>query len=157
MNTIKTELKWALLFTAMMLVWMTGERLFGLHDFHLDWHAIVTNFVAVPAITMYVFALRAKRKTMPEQKMTYLQGLKSGALLSLLIAALTPVTQYISLTWISPYYFENVINYSVALEMMDEASAREYFNLSNYIIQGSIGALIMGLITSAIVAVFIRR
>lgn len=157
MNAIKTELKWALLFTAMMLVWMAGERLFGLHDIHLDWHPIATNFVAIPAITIYVFALRAKRKTMPEEKMTYLQGLKSSVLLSLFVAALTPVTQYISLTWISPYYFENVINYTVASEEMDLQSAKSYFNLSNYIIQASIGALLMGIITGAIVAVFTRR
>jgi subtilase family serine protease len=41
--------------------------------------------------------------------------------------------------------------------MMTEEAARKQFNLKNYIIQATIGALIMGVVTSAIVAIFTRK
>jgi len=34
--------------------------------------------------------------------------------------------------------------------------AEKYFNLNNYLVSGFIGAIIMGVITSALVALFVR-
>jgi len=60
MNKFKLEIKWALLFTIMSLLWMLLERLLGLHDEHIEKHAIYTNFIAIPSILIYVFALHQK-------------------------------------------------------------------------------------------------
>jgi hypothetical protein len=46
-----------------MLLWMGVERLIGLHDEHIASHAIYTNFFAIFAIAIYVFALRDKKKS----------------------------------------------------------------------------------------------
>ena len=62
MNKYKIELKWGIIFTTMMLVWMVLERIAGLHSEHIDKHAIFTNFVSIPAIIVYVLALLDKRK-----------------------------------------------------------------------------------------------
>ena len=62
MSKYKIELKWGIIFTLMMLVWMVLEKIAGLHDEHIDKHAIYTNFVAIPAIIVYVLALLDKRK-----------------------------------------------------------------------------------------------
>jgi hypothetical protein len=40
---------------------------------------------------------------------------------------------------------------------MTQEAAENYFNMKSYIIQGLIGAPVMGLITSAIVAIFTRK
>ena len=58
---------------------------------------------------------------------------------------------------ITPEYFPNIIEYSVGEGMMTLEEAENYFSLGSYIMQGSIGALIMGIITSAIVAFFIKK
>ena len=61
MTNFKIEIKWALIFAAMTLGWMLMERLVGLHSTHIDKHLLYSNLIAIPAITVYVFALLDKR------------------------------------------------------------------------------------------------
>lgn len=157
MGKIKIELKWAVLFAIMMLLWMLMEKLVGLHDEHIDKHMIYSNFVAIPAILMYVFALLDKRKNFYNGVMSYGQAFTSGVIMSLFIAVLTPLTQYITSTVITPDYFTNVTEYAVAEGMMTQTEAEGYFNLQNYIIQATLFAPIMGVITTALVALFVKR
>ena len=58
---------------------------------------------------------------------------------------------------ITPEYFPNVIAYSVETGFYNSREEAEaYFNLQNYMMQSTIGAFIMGVITSVIVAFFVR-
>jgi hypothetical protein len=157
MKNIKTEIKWALIFTGMMLIWMLLEKLTGLHDQHIDKHPIFTNFVAIPAITIYVLALLDKRKTDYKGVLSYKQGVVSGLILTAIVTILTPFTQYVTSTFITPNYFANVIKYSVETGKMAQKDAETYFNLNSYMIQATIGALIMGVVTTLIVAIFVRK
>ena len=157
MKNYRIEFKWALIFVGMMLTWMVLERLGGFHDVRIAQHAIVTNLVAIPAIAIYVFALLDKRKNFYQGKMTYLQGLLSGVVITLIVTALSPLTQYITSTIITPHYFSNIIDYSVREGKMTAEEAANYFNLKSYMIQVLIGTPVMGLITSAVVAIFTRK
>jgi hypothetical protein len=157
MKTISIEIKWALIFSAVTLLWMTGEKVAGLHDKYIDYHVYLTNLFAIPAIIMMVLALREKKKQVYNGKMTYGQGLISGIIISAIIALLAPLTQWITSYVITPEYFPNVIKRSVELgyyKTKEEAAAN--FNYTNYAIQSSIGALIMGIATTAIAMIFIR-
>jgi hypothetical protein len=107
----------------MMLLWMVMERIVGLHDVHIDKHPIYTNFVAIPAIIVYVLALLDKRKNFYDGKMTYMQGFISGIIISIIVTIFSPLTQYITSTIITPDYFANVINYSVSQGMMTQTEA----------------------------------
>lgn len=156
MKKYKIEIKWALLFVVMMLLWMILEKLAGLHDTHIDKHALFTNFIAIPAIVIFVFALLDKRKNFYNGNMNYKQGLFAGLIITVIVALLSPLVQYLTSTFITPHYFTNVINYSVQQGLLTRPEAENYFNLQNYMIQGSVGALIMGGITSAVVAIFTR-
>ena len=157
MKNLKIEIKWAIIFVLAQLVWMLIERLAGLHDAHIDKHAIVTNFFAIPAIVIYVFALLDKRKNFYEGKMTYQQGLIAGLIITAIVTLLTPLSQYIISTIITPDYFTNAIQYSVDNGFQSQETAESFFNLQNYIIQGLIGAPIMGIVTTLIVAIFTRK
>lgn len=157
MKNIKTEIKWAFIFILMMLAWMVMEKLFGFHDERIELHPIVSNFVAIPAIAIYVFALLNKRKKDYNGKMTYGQGFKSGLIITIIVTVFTPLTQYLTSEVISPEYFENVINYSVEQEYLTREAAEDYFNLKSYIFQSTIGALIMGAVTTSFVAIFTRK
>ena len=157
MKNYRIELKWALIFVGMMLTWMVLERIGGFHDARIAQHAIVTNFVAIPAIAVYVFALLDKRKNFYQGKMTYVQGLLSGLVITLIVTALSPLTQYITSTIITPGYFSNMIDYSVREGKMTAGEAANYFNLKSYLVQVLIGTPVMGLITSAVVAIFTRK
>lgn len=157
MKKIAIEIKWALIFICMTLLWMLMERLLGLHDIYIDKHPILTNFIAIPAIAIYVFALLNKRKSFYNGKMTYLQGFISGLIITFIISILSPITQLITSYIITPHYFSNVINYSVSNGLMSQDAAEAYFNIKSYIIQGLMGATLMGAVTAALVAFFTRK
>jgi len=157
MNKFKIEIKWALIFVAMALLWMLLERLTGLHSERIDMHPIYTNFIAIPSIAIYVLALMDKRKNYYQGIFSYKQGLVTGLIITGFVTVLSPMSQYITSTIISPDYFANVIKYSVSGGKITQEAAENYFNLKSYIVQGLIGAPIMGLITSSIVAIFTRR
>jgi hypothetical protein len=157
MKNIKTEIKWAFIFSGMGLLWMVLEKLVGLHDKYIDYHMYLTNLFMIPAVWVTVLALRDKKRRDYAGNMTYLQGFLSGMLLTVFIAALSPLTQWITSYVITPEYFPNVIKRSVELGYFKTtADATANFNYQNYAVQGAIGALIMGTVTVAIVMIFVR-
>ncbi len=156
MKNLKIEFKWAVIFMIMMLLWMLIEKLAGLHDENIDKHAIYTNLVAIPAVAVYVLALLDKKNNFYDGNMSYMQGFKTGLIITLIVTIISPLTQYISNTFITPDYFFNITEFAVKEGKMTQEEAENFFNLKSYILQGLIGAVVMGLITSAIVAYFIR-
>ena len=157
MKKLSIEIKWALVFVAMTLAWMLGEKLAGFHDTRIAQHATVTMFYAIPAIAVYVLALLDKRRNFYEGAMTYQQGFVSGMWITLFVVLLSPLTQVIVSKVITPDYFSNAIDYAISSGMMERAAAEQYFSLPSYIRMGLIGALVMGAVTSAIVAIFTRK
>lgn len=157
LKNFKTEIKWALIFVATVLGWVLLERITGLHSTHIDKHAIYTNFFAIPAIAVYVFALLDKRESDYGGVMSYKQGFLSGLIVTAFVTVLSPLTQLITSTVITPDYFPNIIEYSVQQGEMTRQAAEEYFNLRSYIIQGLIGAPVMGVLTTAVVAFFTKK
>jgi hypothetical protein len=104
-----------------------------------------------------VLALKDKKKNFFGGEMNYKQGLISGIVLSVIIALLSPLTQWITSYVISPEYFPNVIKRSVELGYYKTtAEAEANFNYQNYAKQGAFGALVMGIVTTAIAMIFIR-
>ncbi|MFN4085364.1 MAG: DUF4199 domain-containing protein [Spirosomataceae bacterium] len=157
MKNISIELKWALVFSGMTLAWMYLEKWTGLHDQYLDYHMYLTNLFAIPAIFIMVKALLDKKKSFYEGNMTYRQGFVCGLILSFIIALLSPVNQWITTYVITPEYFPNVIKRSVEIGYFKSiAEAEAQFNYQNYAIQGAIGALVMGLLTTAIAMIWLR-
>lgn len=153
----KIEIKWSIIFFVVALVWMYLEKLFGLHSTHIDKHPIYTNFFAIPAILIYVFALLDKRNNFFNGKMTYKQGFITGLIITVILALLSPLSQLIISSIISPEYFDNAIEYAIKIGEMTQEDAEKYFSSSSYIVQAFIGTLIMGIITSAIVAIFTKK
>jgi hypothetical protein len=157
MKTIRIEFKWAIIFSVVVLVWMVMEKLVGLHDQYIDLHLYLTNLFAIPAILVMVYALKNKKAQHYHGQMSYGQGLTSGIILSVIIAIISPLTQWITSFVISPEYFPNVIKRSLELgyyATLEEAEG--YFNFKNYVKHGIIGALLMGITTTAIVMIFLK-
>lgn len=157
MKSFKIEFKWAILFSIMGLIWMLLEKLSGLHSTYIDYHLYLTNLFAIPAIWVMVLALKEKKKVTYNGNITYLQGLLSGVVLSIIIALISPLTQWITSYIITPEYFPNVIKRSVEIGYYKTtAEAEANFNYANYAIQGAIAAFVMGFLTTAIAMIFLR-
>jgi hypothetical protein len=156
MKNFKIELKWGVLFILAGLIWMIFEKAMGWHDVHLEKHASYTMFFAPIAIGIYVIALVDKKRNFYGGHMSYLQGFISGLLISMIVVILTPLSQYISHEFISPEYFPNIIRLSVEKGLMTQEEAEDHFNLMSYIQQSLGFAAFMGVVTSAVVAFFVR-
>jgi hypothetical protein len=157
MKNFKTELNWAIIYTLASLIWMAIERLVGLHDVHIDKHMIYTNIFMLPAILIYLMAVLDKRKKDLEGKMTYRAAFTSGIRLTVFVAILSPVSQVITHSIISPMFFQNIVADVVSRGVMTLESAEQYFSIKNYMIQGVAGSAIMGVLTSAVVAIIARN
>jgi hypothetical protein len=157
MKQFSIEIKWAVIFFIAGLLWMLLERLVGLHDEHIDKHATYTNLFAIVAIALYVFALLEKRKKYYGGKMTYKQGVITGLIMTAIITLLTPLSQYLTSTVITPEYFSNVIRYAVDSGALTQQAAEEYFNMKSYMLQSLIFAPVVGVVTTLIVALFTRK
>ena len=104
------------------------------------------------------FALLDKRKNFYNGVITYKQGFITGLIITAIVTIFSPLTQWIISNVITPDYFKNVIQYSVETGYHKSiADAEAQFNLKSYIVQSTVGALIMGIVTTAIVAIFIRK
>lgn len=152
----KFEIKWGLIFTVIALLWMVFEKAMGWHGPKISLHPIYTNFFAIVAILVYVFAFLDKRKN-DNRPMQWKHGFFFGVGIAIVVTILNPLSQWLISTIISPEYFPNAIQYAVENEKLSQEEAEAYFNLKNYILQGTFGGLIMGSVTAAIVAIFIQK
>ncbi|NHM07681.1 DUF4199 domain-containing protein [Flavobacterium sp. CYK-4] len=156
MKKFAIEIKWAVQFSLLSLVWMIIEKSTGLHDEHIAKQAIYTNLFGIVAILVYFLALRDKKKNYFTGQMDFKQGFISGMVLSFIIAMLSPLVQYVTFTYITPHFFETVKTYAVAHKIQTPEQADTFFNLKSYIIQGIFGALSMGVITAALMALLLK-
>ncbi len=157
MKKIKIELKWAFIFTIATLIWMMLEHTFGWDTEFIEERWWITLFFIPIGILFFYLALKEKRRRHFNGSITWLQAFGSGCLLSLFIALLSPITQYISQEYIAPSFFGNIIAYSVDNRILTQEDAIENFRLESYIVQSAIGALGAGILTSALVALIVRR
>lgn len=157
MKKIYIEIKWAVIFTIALLAWILLEKTLGWEEGQITSQQWFTLLFVPFAILMYLLALREKRRRVFGGKLTWLQGFISGVILTIFIALLTPLTQYISNNFITVEYFNDVTENSVTNELMTRTRANEFFNINGYIWQAIFGALGLGVVTAAIVAVFVRK
>lgn len=113
MSSRKIEIKWGVLFILVGLIWMVFEKTMGWHHVHIDKHSTYSLFIAPIAIAIYVFAVFEKKRNFYGGKMSFKQGFTAGLIITLLVVILSPISQYITSTFITPDYFKNVIEYTV--------------------------------------------
>jgi hypothetical protein len=157
MKNFSIEIKWALRFTLLTLAWAIGEKALGLHDQYINNYAMLTNLFAIPAVLFFYLAINEKKKYVYNNSMTFRQGFVSGMILAAIIALLNPAAQYVIYKSITPHFFDNIVAYKVKNHYMTLENAKVYFNLKTYLIESTFTALSKGLITGAIVSLFLRN
>ncbi len=156
MKNFTTEIKWGILFIISGLFWVWLEKMFGLHDVYVAQHPLYTNLFGIIAVTLFYLALREKRNKFFNGSITWKEGFTSGIVLTIIITILSPLSQFITYKYISPEFFNNVIEQAVQSDSMSREDAEAYFSLKSYLIQATFGALVMGVVTSAVVAWFVK-
>lgn len=156
MKSSKTEIKWSIIFCITILLWNILLALLGYTTDKIGKFPIVDSLFVIVALLIYIMALRQKRQQLGHQ-IKWIQGFLSGLKITILIAILSIPCQFITHYAIMPHFFENSINYAIANNKMTLESAKAYFNLKNYVIQSSLGALGFGFVISCVVAALMYR
>ncbi len=156
MYKYKIEIKWAFVFIGMLLLWNITERLLGFHDEYIGEHMYFSMIFVIPAIGLYVLALKEKKTKYYNGQMNFKQGFISGLVITLIVTVFSPITYWVIWKIISPDYFENVIKFSVESGYDSLEDAQAYYNYKNFALQTFIWALIPGIVTSLLAALFVR-
>jgi hypothetical protein len=77
-------------------------------------------------------------------------------MLTVFVVILSPLNQLLTLKIISPDYFANLIEYTVAQGALTPEQARQQFSIGNYVATGLIAGALTGILFSAILAAFMR-
>lgn len=157
MKNFTIEFKWAIIFSIMTLLWIFLERMLGFHGDKVDQHASFTNFVAIPSIAIYILGILEKRRKYYNGYMNYAEGFVAGLKITLFVMLLSPLVNYLALEFVSPNYLTNIGTYAVNNDLISQEQADVTFSLTSYILQGLIGAGVMGFLTTAVVAIFTRK
>ena len=152
----QTEIKWGIILTVVSIIWAYFEKLWGWHDEEVSMHLFYGMLFAIPCFVIYFFALREKRDGDFDGVMNWKQLVVSGAIMGAVVAAFSPLSQYLIYTYISPDYFKNAIESGMERGMTKEG-AEAYFNLVSYIQQSALSAIPFGLVTAAILGMFLKR
>ena len=106
MKKFTIEIKWAVIFTIAGLLWMFLEKKLGWHDALIAKQPIYTMLFSIIAIIIFVLAIKDKKANYYENDIDWKQGFLSGCIVSLIVAILSPLSQYITMEIISPNYFQ---------------------------------------------------
>jgi len=159
MSNFRIEIKYAVLISLLMLLWLSIEFMVGLHEDPLiQYHRYVTMLALIIPIVSARMAVRDKLDLL-NGKISFKQAFLTGFLIAFFAAVLSIPSQVIFHKLINPDFFDNMINYSAKRAgslQMDMSKARQeaemYFNLTSYIIQSGLGTLVFGTVIAAVMA-----
>jgi hypothetical protein len=156
MKKISIEIKWSIIFIIVSILWIALAKPFKMFDTNIEYFPTYAMFFFVPAIILFILALRDKKQNFYNGQMNFRQGFISGIIISIIVTLFTPLSQYIIHIYICPEFFSNMIANQVTTGQMDKATAENFFTLKSYIVQSVFASIVSGIITSLIVAFIVK-
>ena len=153
---INIEVKWAIVFITIQLLWFLGEKIAGLHDGNVDRQVQLTPVLVIIGLIIFYLALREKKEKVFNGNCNFKQAYFSGFNLTVLITVISPLVYYIAYSIISPDYFDKVIAFQVEAGKMTQEEALDSYNLGTYLIQSIVGTFLLGMLISTGLASVIR-
>lgn len=132
------------------------EFALGLHSTYIALHPYISPIFVLVGIFVLYLGMK-DHKTRHGGEVEYLPSFLSGVYISIVFTILSPLVSYVFHTFINPDFFDSMINAAVLNGFMIEEKAKDYFSLRSYIQQGIVGSFIFGIVTSAIIALFLRK
>lgn len=149
---MKTELKYAVFFVTASFLWNCLEFAVGLQGKHIDIHPyFVTSFFIILTAVVYYLAINEKRSR-NLGRITFFKAFVCGMLLTSFILILNPAALYLFSTFVNTDFYTAFIQHDILTGKYSPQEATEYYNLKNFIIQGTIYRFIMGLIATIIIS-----
>lgn len=159
----KIVLKYGILIVVFIFLWGVLEYLAGLRVDAFGFHPVATLFsLVIPLVFLYM-GMRERQKKY-SGTFTYGQAFKTGLFITLVVAILYPLGQWLYQALFAPEFFESMQAFTEARQLaegVDPEVARrlepdEGFSLSRYLLGSFLGAFVAGLVMSAMMALFVR-
>jgi len=155
MKKFAIEIKWGIRYTFLWIFWLYIEKSSGYYDVKISDQALYSLLFTFVILFVYYVAIKEKKKDFFKDDMSWKQGCVTGIFLTIVMAILTPFCQIIFHKAIAPEFFPNMIEYSISKGNSRE-TAENYFNLLSYITQSVFSTLSLGVVISAVVALFLQ-
>ena len=157
MGKYRTELKWSAIFFFTTILWLIIEKMMGWHDEKITEHATYSIIYDGLFILIFVLAFWNRRRQSGFKGFSWRNGVAYGMVITCIITVLSPLVQTIMHKFISPDFFQNVIEIAVNHNLMTLAEARNKFNLGNYILENLIGTFALGTLCSLVLAFLFKK
>ena len=163
----KSEIQTGILLSVSLFLWLLLEFFLGFHTTRIDYHPFITWLSIVIPIAGIYWSMKVKRDREYAGKISFVQALKSGFVVTVIMSLLGPIMVFVYVSVINPLFFSTMLAHSKVMieglnisvvdkEKMIEESTRN-FSTSSYVIQSFIGSLIMGAVLSLLTAALMKR
>lgn len=156
MKKFSIEFKWAAITTLAAIIWTFLEKYLDYHDEKIQYQIGFSLLFNIPLLTLYYLALREKKKDYYHQIVTWKQIFFSGLVLCIMITFFYPLVQYITYMQLSPHFIDQLIQEIVAHNRMTLEEAQANISFDIYLRQGVSNNLSIGVVTTAILAYYLR-
>lgn len=143
-------------FTLLSFLWLYAERFFGWHSSGASRYSVYSMIMVIPQIVVTYLNMKEKSEKFFDGQIEWRKAFFSGAVLSVIIAALSPVIVFALTEFVSPDFVTIAIKQSVE-KGMEESSARSLYNMNSLSKQAMFGNLATGVFWSAILALFFKK
>ena len=158
----KIALKYGVYIVLFSFIWLCLEYWAGLHTDYVDYHPLATLLsLVVPLILLY-YAMR-EAKSIEDDEFTYGDAFKVGLYVTLVVAVLNPLFQWLFQQVVFPDYLETMQANAEALELAQgidvevaQRVAAEEYELNSFLLRAFLGALVAGIVMSALLAIYVR-
>ncbi len=162
-----SEVKSGLALGSAYFIWLLAEKFLGFHDIRLDYLPFVFwLFVLFPAIGIN-WAMKAKRDRFFDGNISFLESLKVGLVITIVMALSASLMKFIYVFLVNPLYYDNRIAHDKQMiEELDIAFADKEKMISKVLSENTLGSsmlqtlvfmLIIGLLITVFVSVMLKK
>ncbi len=156
-NTWMPALIWGGIYALLMMIWPLLESILGFHDRWIEYHVLFTSVKYLPALFIFYRSLISARLRQTERSFPYSKAFIAGLRTTVCASVFTPIAMAVSLQFLTPDFLTTMETFMVQEQWMTAEAAANYFQFSTYMIQWSVATPAVGLMLTAIAAVFAMR
>ena len=153
----KYELRWALIFSLLFLLWTAFEYEMGWHDEQIKNHKYYTFLFLFIASACYWFFLIDKKSNRFKKRFKFKHAFWSGMGMTLLVAIMIIPAQLLIHNLVSPDYFTEAQNYAISSKEMTKEQAKNTFNIRSFVLFYPLFYMLFGIVISVIFGLILQR
>ena len=151
---MKLNLRFGLIFWAVQSAWILGEFAMGWHTTDVDVTRGAQGWFFFPAAAVMAWGLLAHKRA--NQALTYLNGLKMGAAIGVVVGALSIPFHFAYTTFLNPDYTRLMVDSMVATGTATLEDATAQFAMPGYAVGLFLFPIVAGVMTNAILSLFMK-